>query len=166
MGMSEADTHAKLVNPALYARGWTEDHIKREETTGAVEQIAGKARRRAKGRADVTLRVVVTAEMQPVTVAVIEVKKADDSPTKGLDQAKAYGRAKLLNVPFVFSTNGHLYVEYDTTTGHTSKPIPVDLFPSPNELRQRYEKANLSRRTGSTCPSRPTTCYCTSAAGR
>src|SRR4051794_21514653 len=56
MGLSEADTHAKLVNPALYARGWTEDHIKREETTGAVELIAGKARRRAKGRTDLTLR--------------------------------------------------------------------------------------------------------------
>jgi hypothetical protein len=47
MPLSEADTHAKLVNPALYSRHWTEDHIKREETTGAVELIAGKARRRA-----------------------------------------------------------------------------------------------------------------------
>jgi type I restriction enzyme R subunit len=84
MGMSEADTHAKLVNPGLYARGWTEDHIKCEETTGAVELIAGKARRRAKGRTDLTLRIVVTAETQPVAVAVIEVKKADDPPTKGL----------------------------------------------------------------------------------
>src|SRR5438876_4701379 len=93
MGLSEADTHAKLVNPALYSRGWTEDHIKREETTGAVELIAGKARRRAKGRTDLTLRVVVTAEMQPVAVAVIEVKKDTLPPDHGLDQAKVYARA-------------------------------------------------------------------------
>ena len=72
MPLSEADTHAKLVNPAIYARGWTEDRIKREETTGAVDIVAGKARRRAKGRTDLTLRIVVTAEMQPVAVAVIE----------------------------------------------------------------------------------------------
>ena len=28
-GLSEADTHAKLVNPAIYKKGWTEDHMKR-----------------------------------------------------------------------------------------------------------------------------------------
>lgn len=141
MPLSEADTHAKLVNPALYGRGWTEDHIKREETTGAVELIAGRARRRSKGRTDLTLRVVVTAEMQPVAVAVIEVKKDTFAPDQGLDQAKMYGRAKRLNVPFVFSTNGRLYVEYDTTTGITGRPTPMNLFPTPSELRQRYEKA-------------------------
>lgn len=141
MALSEADTHAKLVNPALYGRGWTEDHIKREETTGAVELIAGRARRRAKGRTDLTLRVVVTTEMQPVAVAVIEVKKDTLAPDHGLDQAKVYGRAKRLNVPFAFSTNGTLYVEYDATTGTTGKPIPLTLFPTPDELRKRYEKA-------------------------
>lgn len=33
--MNEADTRAKLIDPALYARGWKEDNIKREETAGA-----------------------------------------------------------------------------------------------------------------------------------
>lgn len=89
MPLSEADTHAKLVNPAIYARGWTEEHIKREETTGAVEIIAGKARRKSRGRTDLTLRVVVTAEKQPVAVAVVEVKKDTLPPDHGLDQAKA-----------------------------------------------------------------------------
>lgn len=141
MGLSEADTHSKLVNPALYARGWTEDHIKREETTGAVELVAGKARRRSKGRTDLTLRVVVTADTQPVAVAVIEVKREALPPDQGLDQAKAYARAKRLNVPFVYATNGHLFVEYDATTGQTTRPVSMDLFPKPYELRQRYEQA-------------------------
>lgn len=39
--MSEADTHSKLVSTAIYSRGWTEDYIKREETTGAVDHFAG-----------------------------------------------------------------------------------------------------------------------------
>ncbi|MBK9189383.1 MAG: hypothetical protein IPM33_10560 [Phycisphaerales bacterium] len=42
MPLSEADTHSKLVSTAIYSRGWTEDHIKREETTGAVDHFAGK----------------------------------------------------------------------------------------------------------------------------
>jgi type I restriction enzyme, R subunit len=141
MSLSEADTHAKLVNPALYKKGWTEDHIKREETTGAVEIIAGKARRRSKGRTDLTLRVIVTAEMQPVALAVIEVKKDSLPPGHGLDQAKGYAKAKVLNVPFVFSTNGHLFVEFDRTTGLTSDPRPMNEFPSPADLRARYEAA-------------------------
>jgi hypothetical protein len=37
MSLSEADTRAKLIDPALHARGWTEDLIRREETAGAVE---------------------------------------------------------------------------------------------------------------------------------
>ena len=141
MPLSEADTHAKLVNPAIYALGWTEDHIKREETTGAVDLIAGKARRRAKGRTDLTLRIVVTAEMQPVAVAVIEVKKDTLPPGHGLDQAKGYAKAARLNVPFVFSTNGHMFVEFDRNTGHTTAPRPLPDFPSPADLRARYEAA-------------------------
>jgi type I restriction enzyme R subunit len=41
MGLSEADTRAKLIDPALHARGWTEDLIRREETAGAIEIIDG-----------------------------------------------------------------------------------------------------------------------------
>lgn len=42
MGVGEADTRAKLIDPALHARGWTEDLIRRKETAGAIEIINGK----------------------------------------------------------------------------------------------------------------------------
>lgn len=35
MSLSEGDTRAKLIDPALHNRGWTEDLIRREETAGA-----------------------------------------------------------------------------------------------------------------------------------
>ena len=44
-----------------------------------------------------------------------------------------------MNVPFVFSTNGHLFVEFDRITGLTSKARPLAKFPTPAELRVRYE---------------------------
>ena len=59
MPLNEADTRAKLIDPALHARGWTEDQIKREETAGAVEIVGGRPRRRARGRTDYTLRVKI-----------------------------------------------------------------------------------------------------------
>ncbi len=100
--MNEAETRAKLIDPVLHARGWTEDLIKREETAGTID-IGGTRPQRRKGRVDYTLRVKVTPDAQPVAVALIEAKAAHLSPLHGLEQGKAYADAKRLNVPFVFS---------------------------------------------------------------
>jgi type I restriction enzyme R subunit len=141
MGLGEADTRAKLIDPALHARGWTEDLIRREETAGAIEVIEGRPRRRAHGRVDYVLRVRVNASSQPVAVALIEAKAEDLPPTHGLEQAKAYAARRRLNVPLVFSSNGHLFVECDRLSGLTGNPRPLSDFPSPAELRARYEQA-------------------------
>ena len=138
MPLSESDTRAKLIDPSIHGRGWTEDLIRREETAGAIEIINGKPRKRARGRVDYVLRVKVNAEAQPVAVALIEAKAEHLPPTHGLEQAKLYAASKRLNVPFVFSSNGHLFVEYDEEAGTTSEPRPLTEFPTPEELVQRY----------------------------
>lgn len=139
MALSESDTRAKLIDPALHTCGWTEDLIRREETAGAIVLEDGKPRKKAKGRVDYTLRVKVNPETQPVAVALIEAKAESLPPNHGLEQAKLYANSRRLNVPFVFSSNGHLFVEYDRFTGITSAPKPVNEFPSPDSLRARYE---------------------------
>ena len=141
MALNEADTRAKLVDPAIHARGWTEELIKREVTAGAIDVIDGRPRRRRSGRADYLLRVRATTPAQPVAVALIEAKAENLPPTHGLEQVKLYARCRLLNVPFVFSTNGHLFVEFDRSTAQTGSPKPLSEFPSPTELRARYEQA-------------------------
>ena len=139
MALSEADTRAKLIDPAIHSCGWTEDLICRETTLGAVEIIAGKARRRSGGRTDYTLRVRVNPESQPVALALLEAKKDTLPPGHGLDQAKGYLRASQHHVQFVFSSNGYLFVEFDRSTGMTTSPRPLSEFPSPDALRARYE---------------------------
>ncbi|MBI3014689.1 MAG: DEAD/DEAH box helicase family protein [Candidatus Tectomicrobia bacterium] len=141
MGLGESDTRAKLIDPALHACGWTEDLIRREETAGGIEIIDGKPRKQAKGRVDYTLRIKVNPDTQPLAVALIEAKAEDFPPTHGLEQAKLYAACKRLNVPFVFSSNGHLFVEFDRFTGITASPRPLREFPTPNDLRARYEKS-------------------------
>lgn len=37
-GLNESDTRAKLIDPAIHSRGWTEDMIRREETAIPVER--------------------------------------------------------------------------------------------------------------------------------
>ena len=114
--------------------------ICREQTLGAVEIIAGKARRRAAGRTDYTLRVRLNSETQPVAIALLEAKKDTLPPGHGLDQGKGYLAANRHNVQFVFSSNGYLFVEFDRSTGLTTAPKPLSEFPTPAELRARYEK--------------------------
>lgn len=138
--LNEADTRAKLIDPALYLRGWTEDLIKREETAGSIDIVGGKPRRRGRGRTDYTLRVKVNSASQPVAVALIEAKAEHLPPQHGLEQAKLYSNCKRLNVSFVYSTNGHQFVEYDRHTGLTSNPRPIAEFPTPAALRDRYEQ--------------------------
>ncbi len=86
---------------------------------------------------DYTLRVKVNADTQPVALAVIEAKAEHLPPNHGLEQAKQYAACKRLNVPFAFSSNGHLFVEYNRFTGITSAPRPLQEFPSPESLRVR-----------------------------
>jgi len=140
MALSESDTRAKLIDPALHLRGWTEDLIRREETAGTIEIIESRPRRQSKGRIDYTLRIKVNPNTQPVAVALIESKPENAPPNQGLEQAKLYASCKRFNVPFVFSSNGHLFVEFDRFTGKTSPPKPLSEFPTPADLRTRYEQ--------------------------
>ena len=131
MPLGEADTRAKLIDPALHARGWTEDLIRREETAGAVEIVGERPRRRARGRVDYTLRVKVNAQSQPVAVALLEAKAEHLPPAHGLEQAKAYAACRRLNVLLAFASNGHQFVEFDTKTGLTTGARPLAEFPPP-----------------------------------
>jgi type I restriction enzyme R subunit len=131
MGLSESDTRAKLIDPALHARGWGEDLIKREETAGRIEIVDGQPRKRRKGRVDYTLRLRVTLEAQPVACALIEAKAEGLAPTHGLEQAKCYGACKRLNF-----------------TGQTSRPRPLREFPAPQDPRGSVVDARDPGRLG------------------
>jgi type I restriction enzyme R subunit len=53
-----------------------------------------------------------------------------------LEQVKEYARRHA--VKFVYSTNGHQFIEYDATTGKTTDPQPMSEFPTPGALRERW----------------------------
>lgn len=136
MPLSESDTRAKLITPALHRRGWGEDHIRREMNAGAIELAGRGARRRRHKRTDYLLRITAGGG-QPVAVALIEAKPESAPPGHGLEQAKKY--CKLFHVRFAFSSNGHQFVQYDALTGKTGRAKPMAQFPRPETLRRRYE---------------------------
>jgi type I restriction enzyme R subunit len=143
---NEADTRAKLIDPALHAARWiervvdaerdTHGEIWREQSAVRIEIVEGKPFKRGRGRVDYLLRAFVGEHEQPLTLAFVEAKKEGLPPTQGLEQVKAYARR--FAVKFVYSTNGHQFIEYDSHTGLTSEPRPIALFPSPAQLRERW----------------------------
>jgi hypothetical protein len=134
MALSEADTRAKLIDPALHTRGWHEDLIRRERLVGPA---FGEPKKR--GFCDYVLCFEPPAGKSALAFAVLEAKSEDEQPALGLDQARDY--AKRLQIKFAFATNGHLFTEHDFLTGLTTAPRPLNEFPSPAELRARYEAA-------------------------
>lgn len=142
MSLNEADTRAKLIDPAMYRRGWNEEHISREVTAGGIDAVGdNKAARRRNGKVDYLLRVKVEGGTQPVALAVLEAKKESLMPGHGLEQAKAYAKCERLNVQFVISSNGHQFVMFDRHSGLTTQPQRMDEFPRPEQLRKCYEDA-------------------------
>ena len=88
MPFGEADTRAKLIDPALHSSGWSEDFMTREELTeGAVEIVNGTPRR-VTGRTDYTLRIKISPSAQPVAIAIVEAKAENLPANHGLEQAK------------------------------------------------------------------------------
>jgi len=136
MSYNEADTRAKLIDPKIHQIGWVEDLIRRERTAGTIEIINGRPKRKS-GRTDYLLCLPVT-EGLPLSIAVLEAKKEDEHATLGLEQAREY--AKRLHVPFVFSTNGHLFVVFDSFSEKVSEEFPLEKFPTPEHLKEMYEQ--------------------------
>jgi type I restriction enzyme R subunit len=125
----------------LFERGWTRTDIRVEETAAPVDIIEKRGQRRPKGRTDYVLRRPLRAGGEPMPLAILEAKREDLPPEHGLQQGRGYRIGHLHHVPFVFSSNGHLFVEYDEESGQTSDPRPMEDFPTPDELVARALRA-------------------------
>ena len=68
-------------------------------------------------------------------LAIVEAKDNNHSSSFGLQQAISYG--VLLDVPFVYTSNGSTFFEHDFTTG-LEKEIPLSDFPTAEELMARW----------------------------
>lgn len=137
MPRNEDTTRRELINPKIRERGWIEDLIRVERTVGQVEIIAGRPRR-GKGRVDYLLCLPVEPGKSPLPIAILEAKKETEFPGLGIQQAQAYRQR--FNVPFVFASNGHLFSQWDELTGQVIDNLSLEQFPTPSELRTRYEQ--------------------------
>ncbi|EDG3740714.1 DEAD/DEAH box helicase [Salmonella enterica subsp. enterica serovar Bovismorbificans] len=133
--LTEADIITKRVMPAILKAGWDNTTQIRQEVKlrdGKVIVRGKVAARRTVKSADIVLYHKLN-----MPLAVIEAKANKHEIGKGMQQALGY--AHLLDVPFVFATNGDGFIFHDkTATGAIEREITLDEFPTPDELWQKY----------------------------
>jgi type I restriction enzyme R subunit len=122
MALTESDTRAQHVDPALANSGW-ESHLIRREFQITAGRMLGAGKRSQPTIADYVL------VYKGKRVALIEAKKWDLPYTEGVGQA--IRDAQKLCLPFAFSTNGQKIRQINLLTG---KEEDVAAFPTPEEL--------------------------------
>jgi type I restriction enzyme R subunit len=136
--LSERDICTKFITPSLSQSGWNIHSQVREEvniTNGRVLVKGNSVSRAKQKRADYILYFKPN-----IPIAIIEAKDNNHSVGAGMQQALEY--ARMMDVPFVYSSNGDSFLEHDAT-GHSTlmeREIPLYQFPSPADLWMRYRR--------------------------
>lgn len=136
MPRNEHLTRVELIDPKLHDRGWTSSLIREEKTPGGSDIIDGRPVKRS-GRTDYLLCLPILPGRPPLPVALLEAKAESKLPSLGFGQARR--DASKHHVPFYFSTNGHLFTEFGEDKQHIVDALPLTSFPTPDDLRQRYQ---------------------------
>lgn len=131
--MSEEDIKFQFISPAITAK-WDKTYIRMEVkiTDGRISLKGNVEVREPAKKADYVLYL---GENNPI--AIVEAKDNKHSVSHGMQQAITY--AKMLDVPFAYSSNGDAFFEHDFLTG-LERQISLEEFPSPEELKTRFEK--------------------------
>ena len=128
--MSEEDIKLNYITPVIL-NGW-KGHITMETkiTDGRIN-ISGNIVARSKPKfADYMLYL---NDGKPI--AVVEAKDNNHSVSHGLQQAMTY--AKMMDIPFAYSSNGDAFYEHDFLTGQ-ERQIALEQFPTQDDLVARY----------------------------
>jgi type I restriction enzyme, R subunit len=138
--LSERDICTKFITPAIEKAGWDRLTQLLEEVTFTDGKIYVRGKLTARGarkRADYILYYKPN-----IPIAIIEAKDNKHTVRAGIQQALEY--AKILDIPFVFSSNGDGFVFHDKTKQSEAIETELDLdsFPSPETL---WNKLNQFR---------------------
>jgi type I restriction enzyme R subunit len=139
LSLSEEDIKNRYITPSIEAKGWTKNQTrieytikeKLEFTDGKIIIKGRKAKRGNRKSADYLL-----FHKNNYPLAIVEAKDASKEVAHGIQQAIDY--ARILDVPFAYSSNGMGFVEHDMKKG-TERHLSMAEFPTPEELWNRYK---------------------------
>lgn len=137
--LSEEDIKNRYITPSIESSGWTKNQTrmeftimeKTEFTDGKIIIKGRKAKRGNRKSADYLL-----FHKNNYPLAIVEAKDASKDVAHGIQQAIDY--ARILDVPFAYSSNGMGFVEHDMKKG-TERRLSMSEFPTPEQLWNRYK---------------------------
>lgn len=131
--MSEEDIKLQYITPAITSK-WNRAKITMETriTDGKINLKGNFVFREKPKRADYILYLSANNP-----IAIVEAKDNTHSVSHGLQQAIDY--ARMLDLPFAYSSNGDGFAEHDFLTGQ-EREFGLDEFPTEQELIERYKK--------------------------
>lgn len=131
--MSEEDIKLQFITPAILDK-WDKNRITMEtKITDGKICLNGNFVHRDKKSAKYADYVLYWNSGFPI--AIVEAKDNNHGVSFGLQQAITY--AKMMDVPFAYSSNGDAFYEHDLLTGK-EREIPLSDFPTPDGLIERY----------------------------
>lgn len=135
--LSERDICTKFITPAIVKAGWdpTAQFLEEVSFTDGKIYVRGKLHSRGQAkRADYILYYKPN-----IPIAIVEAKDNKHTIGAGLQQALDY--SQILDIPFVFSSNGDGFKFHDKTVtdGSLESELDNDSFPSPEALWKRYK---------------------------
>lgn len=130
---TEEDVKLRRITPAIEAAGWAKHQIFMEYlfTAGKVSVHGKTARRGRQKKAD----YILTAPNGRTPLAIVEAKRGDKLLGDGMEQALEY--AEILDIPFVYTSNGRGFLEHDRLTGKI-RELALGEFPRYEELWARF----------------------------
>lgn len=131
--MSEEDIKLQYITPSITSK-WSRDKITMETriTDGKINLKGNFVFREKPKRADYILYLNGNNP-----IAIVEAKDNTHGVSHGLQQAMTY--ARMLDVPFAYSSNGDGFAEHDFITGQ-EREFSLDEFPTEQELIARYKQ--------------------------
>ena len=131
--MSEEDVKLQYITPAITSK-WDRGKISMEThiTDGKINLKGNFVHREKPKRTDYILYLNANNP-----IAIIEAKDNKHSISHGLQQAMTY--ARMLDLPFAYSSNGDGFAEHDFLTGK-ERQLKMDEFPTEVELVSRFKQ--------------------------
>lgn len=140
--LSEEDIKNRFITPALEKSGWSKEQMRMEFpmrenipfTDGKVIIKGKTAKRGTRKSADYLLY-----HHNNFPIAIVEAKDMNHEVAHGIQQAIDY--ARILDVPFAYSSNGTGFVEHNMRTGE-ERELSIDAFPTAEQLWAIYKNDN------------------------
>ncbi|GAK53203.1 EcoEI R domain protein [Candidatus Moduliflexus flocculans] len=137
--LSESDICDLYITPAIKDAGWDQFRQIRRDVTLTPGPVIVRGNMSSRNKKKKKFADYVLSWEPGIPVAVVEAKDNTHTVSAGMQQALGY--AEILDVPSAFSSNGDAFASHNKVPidDEIETEIPLNAFPSPAELWQRYK---------------------------